>query len=87
MEHPYKNLIGIGNTKLKDIYASYWLRDLLYIPEYGYRSLTFTIQSVYDSELKTESNTSIRMTTDILCDVGVDGHIKYSIIKVTTKEI
>lgn len=87
IDYPYKSLIGIGNTKLKDIYASYWLRDLLYIPEYGNRSLTFTIQSVYDSGLKTESNTSIRMITDILCDVGVDGHIKYSIIRVTAKEI
>lgn len=83
-DYPYKELVDNGVCSLGEIYSSYWLRDMNYLKEEDSKSLRFKIQTVYDTNITNSDNTSVRMTTDILCDISADGHIGYSVTNVTT---
>lgn len=82
IDYPYKELVDNGAKKLSEIYSSYWLRDMIYLDEKTSKSLRFKIQTVYDTDIANTNNTTVRMITDILCDIGADGHIGFSITNV-----
>ena len=85
--YPYEEFIIKKIYPIKEIYESYWLRDMTYIKTCNCSNFIFIIRLSFDTDKKTDENKSIRLTVDIECNIGVDGHIGYSVYNVLTEPV
>lgn len=80
--YPYEEKVLSKIYSLKEVYESYWLRDMIYRSDLNRSSLIFVIRLVFDTDKITEDDKIIRLNVDVKCDVGADGHVGYSIYDV-----
>lgn len=85
--YPYEASILTNIYSLKELYESYWLRDMVYVSELKKTNLEFGIRLTFDTDKRAEDNHSIRLISDVNCLVTVDGHIEYKIINATKNVI
>ena len=84
-EYPYESAVVSNVYTLKELYESYWLRDMIYVKELRKTNLEFVIRLIFDTDKIAENNQTIRLSVDVNCRVSVDGHIGNSIENVTTE--
>ena len=83
--YPYQESVLSKKYTLKELYDSYWLRDMTYQRKEKITNLIFIIRLSFDSDKMTDDHKTIRLIVDIKCNIGVDGSVEYSVYNVTTE--